>query len=397
MRISLLREREPFPEILTRTLERFLPQITGKQHRVRWAPIFRSRDAAAQRWLCNPYLNAIFAKGASPAVLEPVVREFSRSPSLWRRPFQRAYVAVASSGLGAPVLAPARLEIAPPLTDAADWLIVAGNHKIRLLNSRTLRCYAVLKEGFEAAPLLAEVEARQLAAKSGVSIPRLRETADDGTWLLEDYVTGTPLNRLPDDDIVRGTLREVMRELNRLADATSRRVEVSAYAASLADAARRDLAAARAIDDPLRGHIEGCLSRATQALEPFAADEIETARCHGDLQPGNVLWHRNGHWLIDWEYAARRQTGHDRLVYCLRTRFPDGLADRLRQFVEHGLGDEDDRDSATRRRAALFLGLEELAVRLGENRNPHFVSVGRSFGRVVDEFDAWLRMESTGR
>ena len=42
--------------------ERFLPEITGKQHRVRW--VSKPLDRSAQRWLCSFHLNAIFARGA---------------------------------------------------------------------------------------------------------------------------------------------------------------------------------------------------------------------------------------------------------------------------------------------------------------------------------------------
>ena len=53
MQISLLLEREPFPDILERTLERFLPTLTGDLHRVRWSPKSVSPDPEAQHWFCN--------------------------------------------------------------------------------------------------------------------------------------------------------------------------------------------------------------------------------------------------------------------------------------------------------------------------------------------------------
>ena len=397
MQISLLLEREPFPEIIARTLERFLPQLTGRLHRVRWAAKSRSPNSGAQQWFCNHYLNAIFAKGAPSEVFRPVVGEFSRSSSPWRRPFQRGYVALASSSRYASILAQSRLDVSPPITDAMDWLIVGGNHKIRLLNHRTRRCYSVLKEGFEIDFLRTEVSARRLARETGVSVPMVREVASEDSWFLEDYVAGIPLNRLSNRDAANRTLLDVMKELERLSESTSRPMEVRVYAQSLANTARASLVSAGAIDASLHNRIEACLGLLREVLESVGDESITTVRCHGDLQPGNILWRSDGHSVIDWEYAARRQAGYDHLVYQLRTRFPKGLAHRLESFVASGLEGRKEESGSRRRRTAHLLCLEELELNLRESRNPLFFSVGDSFRELVDELETWLFGKGGGR
>jgi len=390
MQISLLLKREPFPDILERTLEGFLPQLTGHSHRVRWSPKSARPDPEAQHWFCNHYVNAIFAKGAPREVFRPVVGEFCRSPSAWRRPWQRGYVALASSSRLASILAQSRLEISPPITDARDWLIVGGNHKIRLLNPRTLQCYSVLKEGFDVEFLQTEVSARRRAVEAGVSVPVIRQVASDETWFLEDYVAGVPLNRLSSRDAAKQTLSGAMNELNRFSESTTRPMGVRTYTQSLASAARASLSSAKAVDTSLRTRVETCIGRLLEALEPVADDLVTTARCHGDLQPGNILWRGDGHWIIDWEYAARRQVGHDTLIFQLRTRFPKGLATRLGSFVASGLEGREDQGRSHRRRTAHILCLEELELNLREIRNPLFFSVGNSFIDLVHELETWL-------
>lgn len=202
MRISLLLEREPFGEILERTLERFLPSLTGCPHTVTWYP--RNPGVGAlgrlgqQPWLVNTYLNAIFAPSAEPETLAPVVQEFARSTRWWRRPLQHAYVTLASRSPTSSVLAQAALGIAPPLPEPEARLIVGGNHKIRLLDHRRKRAYGLIKDGLTDGFMARELRARRTAEQAGIPVPRLEEIADDGTWFSESYVNGIPVNRLAD-------------------------------------------------------------------------------------------------------------------------------------------------------------------------------------------------------
>ena len=131
MRISLLLQREPFGQILEKTLARFWEERYGQYFRITWhngrpnrRKIYRQER---QIWLCNIYLNAIFSPAANHSVFEPVRREFTRSVIAWRRPFQCAYVAMGTSRYGAPWLAQATLSVAPALPNASHKLIVAGN------------------------------------------------------------------------------------------------------------------------------------------------------------------------------------------------------------------------------------------------------------------------------
>ena len=210
-------------------------------------------------------------------------------------------------------------------------------------------------------------------------------------------VVGTPLNRLSNRDAANRTLLDVMKELGQLSESTSRPMEVRVYAESLVSMARASLASAGAIDALLRKKIEACLDSLREVLEPVAGELIATARCHGDLQPGNILWRSDGHSVIDWEYAARRQVGHDTLVYQLRTRFPRGLARRLESFVASGLVGLEKESLSQRRRTAHLLCLEELELNLRESKNPLFFSVGDSFLELVEEVEIWLLGRGGGR
>ena len=144
--------------------------------------------------------------------------------------------------------------------------------------------------------------------------------------------------------------------------------------------------------DNLIGQIDG--------LRPVAGDCVTTSLTHGDFQPGNILINGEGVWLIDWEYAARRQIGYDALVFMLRSRRPRGLATRLNKFVARGPDGTSLIDNLAWPRvnwrrvncrwlsAALFL-LEELVLHLKENDNPVFFRPGPGLLTLAAELAAF--------
>lgn len=418
MRISLLLRREPFGEILSATLERFLPQLTGRAHQVKWYPRAARRApfgggqshahaAGEQSWLCNFYLNAIFTSEAGGKTLEPVVREFGRSAVWWRRPAQKAYVDLAAWRLTAALLAQARVGITPAIPDDGDLLFVGGNHKLRLLDRKNKRAYGIHKEGFSTNFLAREIDARRLAEKLALPVPKLDMVAADGTWFSEHYISGTPLNRIVERATAEGVLVEMKSALARLSLHTLRETSVGVYVAELAANIRRDVAANKLLGAAAAagGRIawEERLQKMLRLLEPEGGRSIRTALAHGDFQPANILHHgeSSSSWLIDWELSARRQAGYDALVYAMRSRFPVGLAARLRGFWQAGGAEPESEclladwpgtaweSGEARKLSATLLLLEDAAMQLEENANPRFVSLGEGLTLLEAEIDEW--------
>jgi hypothetical protein len=413
MRISLLLQREPFGEILEQTLTGFLRTWRGQPHQVRWydgrPSVGRMRRQGQQPWLCNVYLNAIFAPEAVPEVFEPVRREFSHSLVWWRQPAQQAYVALGTSRPSARWLAQAGLGISPPLPDAEHMLIVAGNHKIRLLDCAGGLSYGILKSGFPPRFMQREIAARQQAAELGLPVPPLQAAAEDGTWFSERYVSGTPANRLTDPQAARDAVANAANALILLLTRTLREESLDDYVAHLRDRIRPLIGESHLLTNPQKrafmNQVES-LAECASGLSSAVGGCIATALTHGDFQPANVLVNRERVWLIDWEYAARRQAGYDALTYALRSRFPRGLAGRLRQALD-GNGLEDSRlladwpgldwgDKSRRRVHVLLFLLEDLALHLEENANPHFVQPEQGLtilGQEIDRYTAATRGE----
>jgi aminoglycoside phosphotransferase len=393
MRLSLLLEREPFPQILEKTLTHFWGRHFEREISVRWVNGRAAPQPGEQVWLVNAYLNAIFVPEAEPPIFDPIRREFSRSLVWWKRPLQRAYVHLAAAPPTARLLAQARLHVAPPIPQAKRQLLVGGNHKIRWLQAGEGVAYGICKAGFDNRFMRQEIAARQQAAACGLPVPALRAVDPAGNWFAETYLSGTPLNRLADAQAAETAVQQIMAALERLYAATETTTTVGAYAA-------HRHAQIQALIQPhhlLAAADKARLSRLADRLLARVAGS--TAVCplaltHGDCQPGNILCNEDGAWLIDWEYAGLRQRDYDRLTLALQSRFPVELADRLQAFLVEGwpapwrslwaaVGDRE-------ARITLFL-LEEICLHLDQICQPPLIQAGSGLAALTAACDNWLQ------
>ncbi len=399
MRISLLLAREPFGTIVERTLENFLPMLTGRPQEVHWRERSAVQAPQAQRFWVNAYLNAIVHGSAPREVLNPVVREFGTSLSRWRRPFQRLYMEAAASPLARRRLSQAVLDLTPGFERPGTWLILGGNYKLRLLSREEDLCYSVVKHGFPKRFMEREIQARRSAASAGIPTPELVDADESAGWLLERYIEGTPLNRLASDDESAAVLDRLAVPLAAWSRASAHSLPVREYASRLIEESRRHLGARVRFTSALRGALTRVLMLLEERFER-ATGTVQVATCHGDLQPGNVLRGATD-WVIDWEYAGVRQLGYDPLVWTLALRFPEGLAGRLRRFETEGPGmraawighwreDEGGRSESDRRRVLEILALEELALGLEEQDVEEIRGVPTGLEKVVRGFAEWI-------
>jgi len=412
MRISLLLEREPFGTILEQTLSKFWTLFYGQAYSVRWqagCPGFHGHRAipSGQQWLVNAYLNAIFVRNVEPAVFEPVRREFSRSTIWWKRPLQQTYVTAGLSRFTAPWLAQASLHVAPGVEDARHKLIVAGNHKIRILDERKGLSYGLLKHGFDDRFMQRELRYRQMADSLGIPSPPLIEISPQGDWFVEQFVNGTPVNRLDGVEIARRAVATASKALRRLIEHTVQSEQLDVYLSSLTSRIGSLIASNHLLSGTQKHALQKNVERLQRGILQQTTSEsrsIPVAITHGDFQPANILVNSDQVWLIDWEYADRRQAAYDLLVYGLKARFPHGLASRLKAFVDgryslqipgvEGWPGFPDRSQAERRRIASLFLMEELALHLEENAQPLLARVGEGLRLLQVEIARWLEQLS---
>jgi len=391
VKIQQLLQREPFGDILEKTLSRFLSCRFRRTYQVRWRRLqaFNSlrspRSASSETWYCNPFLNAIFSAKADMAVLNIIRENYIHTPFRFRRYPQQLYVTLATLRVTAPFLATYVLDISPRLDGQENMLILGGNNRIRLLDLKKRRTWDILKDGFDPAYMLSELDVRQ--RPGSWPFPALRSVAEDNTWYESDYIPAISLNRLNQKQDRTPLLANALKTLGQWLDQTSTTSTALTYADRLVEEIGYLSRKGTLFNIADQERIQQWLATALEILSASGHEDfpVELACGHGDFQDGNILVDAESRiWIVDWEHARQRQLAYDYLVFSLRSRFPDGLAGRIQAALH---GDEFILQSLPvvhphllsllkniKRRSAtlvLFL-LEDLLWNLQENANPLF-------------------------
>ncbi len=321
MKAGELIKQEPFAEIFTATLSRFLTLRFGGEWQVSWNATAQS--SRAQSWLVNLNINAIFQTNVSGDALENTRREYATSVTAWKRPLQQFYFWLATKA--APrFMAHAFVEVEPSIPGADQCIIIPGTHKIRFIDTAKCISYCHLKTGSSQAHFQAEIEAREFAAGKGLPVPRILERLSD-CCIAEQMVVGTPLNRLASRTERAEGFRRAIKAMEPLYQSTARRESLADYAKDVVcrieamTVIRSEIASTGSL--ALARRLAGTLGHVDQ--------RIELVRSHGDFQPGNILYDRGDVWLIDWEYSGERQRLYDHMTFSTGVRFLKNLAARI--------------------------------------------------------------------
>lgn len=387
MRISVLQKREPFYNILEKTLENYFSKRYGVPYivRVKEKHAVRKVSSKNQVWYCNPYLNIIFCPTVKPEPLLPAVYEFSRSAKPWRTPLNRCYVTLATWRRTSRFMATSTIEIAPPVPNAEDIVIIGGNHHIRLLDYGHGSCTVIKKSGSSDELMKNEIAVRCIHPH--LPAPQLIEQNESGEWYREKLILGTPINRLKDRQTADEALKRIVQSLLGLYGLTKATENINDYVSHLIERVQLYIRQNRLLSESQRDTVHGIVQKLA-CISNKTRDEIILVQTHGDFQPGNILLGDGGPWLIDWEYTNRRQIGYDAIVYALETRHSKGLAHRMARTIDGTINLDgwfeswpgfDWNDCCNRKaKLGLFL-LEELLLKLMENDNDHFFALDYGF------------------
>lgn len=411
MKISLLLEREPFDIIFEETMSSFFSDYFGQDYKVKWCQgasdknITELRDET-QIWKCNPQLNVIFAPGAERKVFEPITREFSYTSVWWRKPFQYIYVKTATHRLWGEYLAKIIIKVSPIVPDARNLLIVGGNHKLRLLDYKRKKSFVILKKGFDSNFFERELNVRRLAYNLKLPVPSvLEEGSSNIRWYAEEYVVGTPINRLKESKRSRFVLGECIKALRILGEHSKEEIELEKYIEKLSRSIKSNISSNHLLEEEEKVKLLNYLDKACSFIVKLSQNyikKVNTVIAHGDLQPANIIINNDNYWLIDWEYSCRRQTEYDGLVYLLKSRFPSGLAQRLKSLLTDDeiwanpiLCKWPDIGKIDLQRKRLILAiflLEELSLQMEENLNLMFKKLGAGFYDFISELPKALEV-----
>ncbi|QYM77513.1 phosphotransferase [Horticoccus luteus] len=294
MRVSLLLQREPFGELLARTLAPYWSAELGQPVDVRWA----QPASGDQIWQGNIYLNFFCVAAVNPSCFDIIVQEFGFARSVWRRGLQSAYVRAAVTPPFRSLLSQVSFGVSVPVPDAESKLVIGGNHRLRVIEPARARSTVIHKAGYSRLSFDREVTARRgLATKLA---PPFEGVDTSGLAFREEYFAGTPANRMP------AAAEEKARQaaVNRLV-AEIHRPSMSVFSL--------DEHVARVCADliALCPEATNIIGEWKSWFAEFASVPIGVCFTHGDFQGANILVQDRRLHVIDWETASERSQLYD--------------------------------------------------------------------------------------
>lgn len=308
MRISLLKQRENFEEVFSRSIEDYLRARFQFPTNARWS----GNDKG--EFICNDYLNIVFHRGTPTRELVNFTQEFRYQANPIRRLAQTLYVLLACRKGIRRITCRRRLSLTPLFNESESWIFIPGNHSIRYINLRNNHSVVLPKTGFKKAFLRNEIKIRTQQKPS--LTPKILTQDPNYEWFEEEVIKGLPYNRLSDSVEQSILFDECTASLRELNEKTKSQKSKQSYIASLREGLNNAL---KSLRDKISLQTAKILHETkTKILRELSLSNprcIELALTHGDFQPANALRGNERSHLIDWEYSAKRSLYYDALTW----------------------------------------------------------------------------------
>ena len=295
MRISDLLAREPFGSILAETLSIYWSHVLDKNIFVSWG----GQDIDAQLWSGNNYLNFFCTPDVSQSCFTNIVREYSYTKPFWRRCLQTLYV---RAGVTPPLrewIAQSHFSVSHPIPNSKNQLIIGGRNRFRILNPYDSESIVLAKAGFSRLGFERELSIRNSYARE--LAPRMLGTRANGLAFAEEYVVGTPANRLPDYLALSVRQEASFRLIEALHRPTLNPIFFTDYISSLVDSLY-------CLSSQAGLYAETIVDFVSYSC---ASVNVGIVTTHGDFQNANILQTNSDICIIDWETAAVRSQLYD--------------------------------------------------------------------------------------
>ena len=147
-----------------------------------------------KKFYINKNLNFISTEFSSKKIYFSKFNPRIFNISDWRKKFiQYLYVHLATSRFFRAALSHSHINLPE---NFENFLILGGNHRIRLFSEKLFSSYVLLKNGENANFIKNDIDIR---SKYNIPYaPRLYNFGED--WLEEEYFTGKPINRISNND-----------------------------------------------------------------------------------------------------------------------------------------------------------------------------------------------------
>lgn len=367
MRISLLERREDFYNILFETLSES-SFLSGED------------KSLGKNYFVNKYLNFVATPTLGKSHFKVLVNEYSSPSSMWRNGAQHLYVKLAVRQTFRRLLSQRSIRLPSCFS---DFLIIGGNHRIRLIASDLKSTIVILKNNERTGFIENDIFIRM-----GYNIdyaPRILEYGKD--WIREEYCEGTPINRISKLNLKDSLLTQVYQaHMNQVVQASAMPMSVSTYMDELI----KEIDTVIGPTDIDRSCKLGDIVRTTLKHLRSKIDENRVRICwtHGDFQEANILVIGDYFKVIDWESANKRHHLYDFFVLFGEVRSKVSLCESINLFIDKmrfffpsvKITDQE----------VIFLLLEELRFRIGESFSVNFFQSGVGVKELCEAINAYL-------
>jgi hypothetical protein len=367
MRISLLEEREDFEKILKDTLEN--------------TTFFKNRKGLKEvKYYINEYLNFIATNKLSRNVFQTLVNEYSSSLIWWKKGVQLIYVTLATSKFFRSFLAQKSIMLSE---DFKEYLILGGNHRIRLFCGELKDSIVLLKSGENENFIKNDIAIRTENTLSYA--PKIFNSEKD--WLREEYFNGIPINRLGVKEGIKELTDLIIKNhTEELLMPTSEEIYLKDYIQFIEKDVSTLLFNKRI---KVKNNVVDLIQEIFSILfKKLQSDVIKTSWSHGDFQAANILVKDKNYKVIDWEASNKRYYLYDVFTLLSKIRSNIPLIDAINNFkkVETNL---DNTYSRNKDEIILFI-IEELRFNINEEFSENFYSAGEKTAKLCNSIISYI-------
>lgn len=353
MRILLLEEREDFDKILKETLEN--------------TTFFKNREGKKkEKYFINKYLNFIATNRLSGNVFQTLVNEYSSSLIWWKKGMQLIYVKLAISMVFRGFFAQRSMMLSE---DFKNYLILGGNHRLRLFYGELKDSIVILKSGENQKFMKNDIAIR---TENNLSYaPKIFDSEND--WLREEYFNGIPFNRIESEER-KGNLRDVIinNHLEELLLPNLRQIPLNDYIQLIENEVSELI-----IDENItaKKEVSILIQKVFRILfMKLSSNTVKISWSHGDFQPANILVNNHNYKVIDWEASNKRFYLYD--VFTLFSKIRSNIS--LTKAIENYKNVDKSFDKINKRteEEIILLLIEELRFHVNEEFSKNFYTAG---------------------
>jgi len=336
MKLALLYKREPFSDNFINTLGNYLKNVHCWEGEITWKKV--AIDNKNNKWFVNLKLNLIYCSEDSREMLSDLTKEYEYNPIYLMRILQKLYTRLALYRFLRYIFVDSVFTFSTKPDSLLNCSITGGNRILRIINYDLRKCVVLHKVGFPVTFFNNQIMIR--IQFDFFKIPELYSYSLDQGWYEEKLIKGLPINRTGNREITDGVKNKAFVDLVKLYQQTNIVVSVETWLDGKVGDLMGSISLLPEVYDSydherlisLVNNFKGMLKNEMSSRDSI----ISTSITHGDFQEANILYeegNENKYYIIDWEFSQRRIYFYDALVLHFRARQPEGLATRLKDWL----------------------------------------------------------------